>query len=103
MVTKIHNNDLQEAKGSKVAVVDFSAQWCGPCNMLAPIMEELSEELEGKAPVFGVDVDENPALAQEYRIMNIPAVAILKDGQMVDMSVGFKPKAAMQEWIEKYL
>lgn len=103
MVTKINNNDLQEAKGSRVAVVDFSAQWCGPCNMLAPIMEELSEELEGRAAVFNVDVDENPALAQEFLIRNIPAVAILKDGQMVDMSVGFQPKAAMQAWIEKYL
>lgn len=92
---------MQEARSSKVAVVDFSATWCGPCTMLAPIMEELSEELQGQVDVYNVDVDENPALTQEFRIMNIPAVALLKEGQLVDLSVGFMPKASMLEWINK--
>ena len=79
MVKKITNNDLNEAKKG-VAVVDFSAVWCGPCQMLAPVMEELSEELSGKAEFYNADSDENMGLAQEYRIVSIPAVIVLKDG-----------------------
>ena len=69
MVKKITNNDLNEAKKG-AAVVDFSAVWCGPCQMLAPVMEELSEELSGKAEFYNADSDENMGLAQEYRIVN---------------------------------
>lgn len=101
MVKKIANNDMSEVKSCKVAVVDFSATWCGPCQMLAPVMEELSEELAGKVEIFNVDVDENPDVAEEFNIMNIPAVAVIKDGEKVDMAVGFQPKAAMQAFIEK--
>ena len=72
MVKKITNNDLNEAKKG-AAVVDFSAVWCGPCQMLAPVMEELSEELSGKAEFYNADSDENMGLAQEYRIVSIPA------------------------------
>ena len=79
MVKKITNNDLNEAKKG-AAVVDFSAVWCGPCQMLAPVMEELSEELSGKAEFYNADSDENMGLAQEYRIVSIPAVIVLKDG-----------------------
>lgn len=77
MVKKITNNDLNEAKKG-AAVVDFSAVWCGPCQMLAPVMEELSEELSGKAEFYNADSDENMGLAQEYRIVSIPAVIVLK-------------------------
>ena len=70
MVKKITNNDLNEAKKG-AAVVDFSAVWCGPCQMLAPVMEELSEELSGKAEFYNADSDENMGLAQEYRIVSL--------------------------------
>lgn len=92
MVKKITNNDLNEAKKG-AAVVDFSAVWCGPCQMLAPVMEELSEELSGKAEFYNADSDENMGLAQEYRIVSIPAVIVLKDGVEVARTVGFQPKA----------
>lgn len=102
MVKKITNNDLNEAKKG-VAVVDFSAVWCGPCQMLAPVMEELSEELSGKAEFYNADSDENMGLAQEYRIVSIPAVIVLKDGVEVARTVGFQPKDAMCSFIEEHL
>ena len=102
MVKKITNNDLNEAKKG-AAVVDFSAVWCGPCQMLAPVMEELSEELSGKAEFYNADSDENMGLAQEYRIVSIPAVIVLKDGVEVARTVGFQPKDAMRSFIEEHL
>ena len=96
MVKKITNNDLNEAKKG-AAVVDFSAVW------LAPVMEELSEELSGKAEFYNADSDENMGLAQEYRIVSIPAVIVLKDGVEVARTVGFQPKDAMRSFIEEHL
>ena len=90
MVKKITNNDLNEAKKG-AAVVDFSAVWCGPCQMLAPVMEELSEELSGKAEFYNADSDENMG------------VIVLKDGVEVARTVGFQPKDAMRSFIEEHL
>ena len=87
----------------KALVVDFWATWCGPCRMLAPVMEELSGEYEGKADFVKIDVDENPDLAREYSIMSIPCVMVFKDGALAGKNVGFVPKAAMKEFIDKHL
>ena len=103
MVQKIINNDLSAAYASKLALVDFNATWCGPCQMLHPVLEEMSEELAGKVDIYSVDVDQNGRLAEEFSIMNIPAVAVLKDGVKVDMTVGFLPKTEMMKVVEKHL
>ena len=87
----------------KALVVDFWATWCGPCRMLAPVMEELSGEYEGKADFVKIDVDENPDLAREYSIMSIPCVMVFKDGALAGKNVGFVPKRAMKEFINKNL
>ncbi len=87
----------------KTLVVDFWAEWCGPCRMLAPVMEQVSEELEGRAEFVKVDVDDNPELAREYSIMSIPCVMVFKDGKASGKNLGFVPKAALQEFIEKNL
>ena len=87
----------------KTLVVDFWAEWCGPCRMLAPVMEALSEEMEGKAEFVKIDVDDNPELAREYSIMSIPCVMVFKDGALAGKNVGFAPKDAMKEFIEKNL
>ena len=84
MVKKISQNEFNEVTASEVAVIDFSATWCGPCKMLAPVLEEVSEEYAGKVNFFNVDVDENPDLAMQYKIMNIPALVVLKKGEKVD-------------------
>ena len=87
----------------KTLVVDFWATWCGPCRMLAPVMEKLSDEYAGRAEFVKIDVDENPDLAREYGIMSIPCVMVFKGGALAGKNVGFVPQSAMKEFIEKYI
>lgn len=103
MVNKITNNDFNGVKGSEIALVDYSATWCGPCRMVAPVVEELSEEYAGKVAFFNADVDDNGALAQSAGITNIPALAIYKNGEKVAMKVGFSPKPVLKEWIDSVI
>ena len=88
------------AKG--LVLVDFWATWCGPCKMIAPVLEELAPEIEGKAEIVKVDVDQNQATASEYGIMSIPTLVLFKDGELVDKVVGYQPKEALAAFIEKH-
>ena len=99
MVYKIEQNNMQDALKAKVAVVDFSATWCGPCKMLAPIMEELSEEMAGQVEFYNADTDENMDLALANKVTSIPALFLLRDGQIVDRMIGFQSKQALKNWI----
>ena len=99
MVHKIEQNNMQVALEGKVAVVDFSATWCGPCKMLAPIMEELSEEMAGQVEFYNADTDENMDLALANKVTSIPALFLLRDGQIVDRMIGFQSKQALKNWI----
>lgn len=85
-----------------VVLVDFFAEWCGPCKMLAPVVEELSIEMAGKAKVFKVDVDKSGDIAQKYGIMGVPTVMIFKNGTDVDKIVGFQPKEVLKSKVEQY-
>ena len=84
-------------------LVDFWAEWCGPCKMIAPVLEEIAQELEGQLTVGKLDVDANQATAQEYGVLSIPTLILFKDGQPVDRIVGFKPKPALMAQIEPHL
>ncbi|WP_418289803.1 thioredoxin [Massilicoli timonensis] len=86
-----------------VLVVDFFATWCGPCKMLSPVLEEVAEELAGKAAIVKVDVDESGELASSYGIMSVPTLIVFKDGEAVKMSTGFQPKEQLKAMIEAYL
>lgn len=99
MVHKIEQNNMQDALKAKVAVVDFSATWCGPCKMLAPIMEELSEEMAGQVEFYNADTDVNMDLALANKVTSIPALFLLRDGQIVDRMIGFQSKQALKNWI----
>ena len=81
-------------------VVDFWAEWCGPCKQIGPSLEELSTEMEGKVKVVKVDVDSNPSAAAALGVRGIPALFLFKDGQVISNKTGAAPKAALKSWIE---
>jgi thioredoxin 1 len=86
-----------------VALVDFWAPWCGPCQMVGPFIEEISKEMEGKVKVGKVNVDEEGSLGQEYEIMSIPAVFVFKNGEVVERLIGAMAKSNYVEVLNKYL
>lgn len=100
MVKKITEKQFHEALEAKMAVVDFSAKWCGPCKMLEPVLEEVSEELSDEVAFYNVDVDNDQELAMKYGIASIPALVVLKNGEKVGMQVGFQPKNSIVNFIK---
>ena len=104
MVKKINEEQFRnEALQSAAAVVDFSATWCGPCRMLAPVVESVSEKLAGKVDFYNVDVDEAPELAMAFRVNSVPCLVLMKNGEFVDQSIGFKPEPMITAWIQENL
>ena len=90
-------------KSEVPVLVDFYADWCGPCKMIAPSVEQLATEFEGKAKVFKLDVDASGATAQTYRVMSIPTLLVFKGGQVVDTIVGAVPKATLEAKLKAQL
>lgn len=86
-----------------VSVVDFWAEWCGPCRMIAPIIEELATEYDGRVMVGKLDVDSNPEVSMKFGIRSIPTLLIIKNGEVVEKHVGVTTKTALAEKIEKFL
>ncbi|MFZ2226773.1 MAG: thioredoxin [Candidatus Moraniibacteriota bacterium] len=95
------NFDAEVLKSDKPVLVDFWAPWCGPCQAMGPVIEELAKEFEGKAVVGKLNVDENSKTAQEYAIMSIPALKIFKGGKVVQEFVGMQAKETLKEALEK--
>ncbi|WP_412504502.1 thioredoxin [Roseovarius sp. SYSU LYC5161] len=92
--------DAEVRQSDVPVVVDFWAEWCGPCKQIGPALEELSEEMAGKIKVAKVDVDQNPMSPGQMGVRGIPALFIFKDGEVVSNKAGAAPKAALQSWIE---
>ncbi|EOB8793100.1 thioredoxin [Staphylococcus aureus] len=102
-IVKVTDADFDSKVESGVQLVDFWATWCGPCKMIAPVLEELAADYEGKADILKLDVDENPSTAAKYEVMSIPTLTVFKDGQPVDKVVGFQPKENLAEVLDKHL
>ena len=103
MVKKISGNEFKDSVKSGYSVVDFSATWCGPCQMLAPVLEEVSKYMKDKVNFFAVDVDQAQDVCRELGIMSVPSIFIFKDGSKVAQTVGFQPKEALKNWISSNL
>lgn len=103
MVKKVNESEFRQADLAGVAVVDFSATWCGPCKMMEPVLEELSEEMEGTVSFYNIDTDANPKITVEYGVSMLPTLVIMKDGEKQELQIGFKPKEEIKKVIEKYL
>jgi len=84
-----------------VVLVDFHAEWCGPCKMISPILQELADEYEGKVQIVKVNVDEESDLAQRFSVMSIPTLILFKDGQIFGRKTGFVPKPKLKEFLEE--
>ena len=95
------NSDVLES--DKFVLVDFWAEWCGPCKAIAPSLEEISEEMKDKLKVVKVNVDENPTVSQNYSIRSIPALMIFKNGVKVSEKMGALPKSDLQAWVNETL
>ncbi|EJO5348523.1 thioredoxin [Clostridium botulinum] len=105
MVKEINESIFgEEVLNSDVpVVVDFWATWCGPCKMIAPVVEEISDELSGKVKFVKVNVDENPVISTQYKIASIPTLKVFKAGEAVETLVGFRPKEGIKSAVEKYI
>jgi len=98
---KVDNSNFRTdvLEASEPVVVDFWAEWCGPCKMIAPSLDEIAAELGSKVKVAKLNIDENPELAAQYGVRSIPTLMIFKGGEVADMKVGAAPKTALSHWI----
>jgi len=100
-VGKVSDADFEAEvlKAAEPVVVDFWAEWCGPCRMIAPALEEIAGSLNGKVKIVKLNVDENPHTASKYGVMSIPTLMLFKNGEMASRQVGAAPKQKLEQWI----
>ena len=101
-IIDVQDSDFAEKTSEGLVLVDFWAPWCGPCKMIAPVLEELDSEMGEKVKIVKLDVDDNQETAGKYGVMSIPTLLLMKDGNVVDQVVGFQPKEALAELINKH-
>lgn len=91
------------SKEPSLVIVDFWAEWCGPCKQIGPILEEISNEKANDLKILKLNIDDNPETPQKYGVRGIPTLMIFKDGNLIDTKVGSLPKSALNEWVESHL
>ena len=91
--------DKEVLKSNNLTLVDFWAEWCGPCKMIGPALKEISEEMKGDVRITKLNIDENPATPQKYGVRGIPTLLLFRNGEVIAEKVGALPKAQLQEWI----
>ncbi len=95
------DSDVLKADGS--VLVDFWAEWCGPCKMISPALEEIAKEMDGRVQIAKMNIDDNPVTPQKYGVRGIPTLMLFRDGQVAATKVGAVPKNQLQEWVESVL
>lgn len=103
MVQAITDANFAEETKDGLVLVDFWATWCGPCRMVAPVLEEIAEERGDALKIVKIDVDENPKTSEAFKVMSIPTLLIKKDNEVVDTVIGYRPKEELDEVINQYL
>ncbi|CDQ18235.1 thioredoxin [Halobacillus litoralis] len=101
-IVKATDQNFTEETNQGLVLADFWAPWCGPCKMIAPVLEELDAEMSDQVKIVKLDVDENQETAGKFGVMSIPTLLLFKDGQVVDQVIGFQPKEALAELIQKH-
>ena len=102
-ISHVTDQNFNTETSEGLVLADFWAPWCGPCKMIAPVLEELDSEMSEKVKIVKLDVDENQETAGKYGVMSIPTLLIMKNGEVVDKVVGFQPKEALSELLNKHV
>ncbi len=102
-ISHLTDQNFTAETGSGLVLVDFWAPWCGPCKMIAPVLEELDAEMGDKVKITKLDVDDNPQTAANFGVMSIPTLLVFKNGEVVDKVVGFQPKEALAGVLERHV
>lgn len=101
-IVDVNDGNFSQETNDGLVLVDFWAPWCGPCKMIAPVLEELDEEQSDTVKIAKLNVDDNQETAGNYGVMSIPTLLLMKDGNVVDQVVGFQPKEALEELVNKH-
>ena len=102
-ITKDSTFDQDVSSTSSTVIVDFWAEWCGPCKQIGPILEEISEEKQDTLKILKLNIDQNPQTPQKYGVRGIPTLMLFKEGKLIDTKVGSLPKSALTDWIDSNL
>jgi thioredoxin 1 len=102
-ISNVNDQNFSTETNEGLVLADFWAPWCGPCKMIAPVLEELDGEMGEKVKIVKLDIDQNQETASKYGVMSIPTLLVMKNGEVVDKVIGFQPKDALAEVLEKHV